>query len=73
MNAKCCFGFHRWEQSRPISVMDAFPPPFVRYERVTRHCTRCDKSQWWLPGYGGSEIGCWVDGVRKAQEREGAG
>lgn len=60
----CFLGIHKWELSRPVGVMDIFPPPTARYKNPTRECQRCGKAQWWLPGYGGSEIGCWCPGRR---------
>ena len=55
----CAIGLHDWEQSRPIGLQDGFPFAGVPYENPTRHCKRCPKHQRWLPGYGGSEWGCW--------------
>lgn len=57
---KCFFGLHKWNQSRNITILDAFPPPFLAYENPKRMCLKCGKRQKWLPGYGGSEIGCWI-------------
>lgn len=57
---KCFFGFHNWNQSRSIVAMDAFPPSFVKYVPPLRECRECGKKQRWLPGYGGSELGCWI-------------
>ncbi len=55
----CRIGWHAWVQSRPLSATDAFPLP-GHYDRPTRECLRCGRRQKWLPGYGGSEFGCWV-------------
>lgn len=52
--------FHRWQQNRPLTVLDGFPPFFIPYELVVRNCFKCNKKQRWLPGYGGSEWGCWI-------------
>jgi hypothetical protein len=61
MNLRCFFGLHKWQQSRKLHVVDAFPPPFdTEYQNPTRECEKCGKFQRWLPGYGGSEIGCWL-------------
>lgn len=60
MNWKCFFGIHDWAATRPLNVYDAFPSPFDRnYKNPKRECQRCGKRQYWLPGYGGSEIGSW--------------
>jgi len=58
----CWFGLHQWRQSRELKVVDLFPPPWLKYDRPTRYCIRCQKKEHWLPGYGGSEIGCWCPG-----------
>lgn len=57
--ALCWIGWHKWKQSHALSPIDAFPPFFIKYETPTRSCEHCKKMQRWLPGYGGSEIGCW--------------
>jgi len=59
MKLRCLLG-HKWKQSRPLTLLDSFPPSFMRYENPTRECSRCGKRQRWLPGYGGSEVGCWM-------------
>ena len=48
--------------------MDGFPPPFVPYDNPTRECVRCGKKQRWLPGYGGSEWGCWISAQPEQEE-----
>jgi len=53
-----CLLFHKWEQSRPVSVYDIMP--FGSWKTPVRYCRRCGKQEYWLPGYGGSEIGCWM-------------
>lgn len=61
MNKILCFlGFHRWAYNRKLSPIDYFPPSFIKYEPPVRTCLRCGKIQGWLPGYGGSELGCWI-------------
>ena len=55
----CFVGLHKWKQSRPLAATDCFPPSFAAYERPTRKCERCGIVHKWLPGYGGSEFGCW--------------
>lgn len=50
---------HKWKLVYN-SGFDPFPPPFVLYKNPRRECSKCGKMQQWLPGYGGSEIGCWV-------------
>ena len=57
---RCAFGVHLWDQSRELGPIDVFPPPFVKYDNPTRKCFMCGKRQRWLPGYGGSEWGCWL-------------
>lgn len=59
MNWMCWFK-HDWRQSRKLNLVDGFPPPHLSYENPIRLCARCGKIQYWLPGYGGSEWGCWL-------------
>ena len=59
MNLKCFMGLHKWKQNRELNVVDIYPPPFMKWVRPIRECEVCGKKQYWLPGYGGSEIGCW--------------
>lgn len=60
-NFLCKIGIHKWKASRGLVLYDMFPSPFdARYKTPTRKCTKCGKKQQWLPGYGGSEAGCWV-------------
>jgi hypothetical protein len=61
MSLLCCFGIHKWEQSRPRTTADIFPCPGEPYDPPIRVCARCGRAQSWLPGYGGSELGCWRD------------
>jgi hypothetical protein len=58
---RCFIGNHRWIQNRNLRPIDSFPPSFFRYKRPTRCCERCGAQQSWLPGYGGSEVGCWLN------------
>jgi len=57
----CTIGMHKWNQTRPIALIDGFPPPNVKYTPPKRTCKKCGKRERWLPGYGGSEWGCWID------------
>ena len=57
---RCWIGIHYWRQSRPIGLLDGFPPINENYKLPTRKCERCGKREEWLPGYGGSEWGCWI-------------
>ena len=60
-NFFCKIGIHKWEVSRGLVLYDMFPSPFdTKYKTPTRKCIKCGKKQQWLPGYGGSEIGCWI-------------
>lgn len=54
----CKIGFHNWESSRELNAYDAFPMA-QKWKNPTRKCTLCETEQYWLPGYGGSEIGSW--------------
>jgi hypothetical protein len=56
----CFLGFHKWDQSRPLNIQDGMPFFGVPYDVPTRHCLCCPVTQRWLPGYGGSEWGCWM-------------
>jgi len=49
---------HKWVRSQPPHITDIFPPPGS--PEITRRCSVCGKVQKWLPGYGGSEAGCWL-------------
>ncbi|HYE92102.1 MAG TPA: hypothetical protein VEA38_13830 [Terriglobales bacterium] len=68
--SRCTFGFHDWRQSREIAEYDTWPIEQA-WERPTRTCRRCGRLQWWLPGYGGSEAGCWMN-ARAVPPVEGA-
>ena len=57
---KCCIGWHAWKSSRYLRLSDTFPPSYEPYGNPARRCARCSKKQWWFPGYGGSESGCWM-------------
>lgn len=57
---KCWIGLHAWQQDRPLRTYDMWPMK-PDYETPIRTCQRCGKEQQWLPGYGGSEIGCWTN------------
>ena len=47
MHWKCWLGLHNWRMEEKAN-------------HLTRYCTRCGRQERWLPGYGGSEIGCWL-------------
>src|SRR3990167_6180821 len=64
------FCWHRWEQDRPFDGTEGFPPPNVSHSWF-RKCVRCGKAQKWLPGYGGSEWGGWIDTKRAATSNQG--
>ena len=49
---------HKWEYSRYVTILDIFPPLIENYKTPTRVCRVCSKQEYWLPGYGGSEVGC---------------
>ena len=55
----CKIGWHHWRQSRELRAIDAFPPMNLKYEAPVRVCESCSVVEQWLPGYGGSEFGCW--------------
>ena len=59
MKQLCQLGFHWWFYTRPVDSLDIFPPIFLHRALPTRKCY-CGASENWLPGYGGSEIGCWM-------------
>ena len=54
----CKIGWHHWRQDRPLRPIDAFPMD-PKYETPVRICESCGAAEKWLPGYGGSEFGCW--------------
>ena len=59
MTKLCKMGFHWWLYNRPVDALDCFPPRFMLRSLPHRQCY-CGARQRWLPGYGGSEIGCWL-------------
>jgi hypothetical protein len=60
-NLKCKIGIHKYEMSRELKVYDIYPNTYDNnYKSPTRICLNCGKKQFWLPGYGGSELGCWI-------------
>jgi len=59
----CWIGWHKWRQDRPLTVHDAFPMSST-HQTPQRRCTRCHRIEYWLPGYGGSEIGSWENAKR---------
>lgn len=59
---RCILTIHKWKLSRPLVAMDSFPPLGAKWDLPTRSCAFCGVTQKWLPGYGGSEIGCWYYG-----------
>jgi len=56
---RCRAGLHHWIHTRRLTTADWYPPPWLRYIPPERHCLWCGKQEEWLPGYGGSELGCW--------------
>ena len=62
-NLWCLIGLHKWVYSRIPTLYDIHPPLNRIYIPPTRSCSRCGKAQRWLPGYGGSEDGCWISDV----------
>jgi len=61
MNFLCKLGFHKWQNNRGFHILDIHPGFLEEYEPRKRLCQKCGKAQQWLPGYGGSEIGCWIE------------
>ena len=57
MNWRCRLGFHKWHQNKPFTPDFVFP---IGGSDWKRFCSKCGRREWWLPGYGGSEIGCWL-------------
>jgi len=53
------FCWHRWKQNIPFDGTEGSPS--VIYREWWRSCEKCGKTQRWLPGYGGSEWGCWLN------------
>lgn len=52
----CLICLHDWQQNDGTTS----PFPSGSEECAVRTCRRCEKQQEWLPGYGGSELGCWL-------------
>lgn len=52
----CRAGWHEW--SEPSGPTEMFP--LHDRPNPTRSCRHCGERQRWLPGYGGSEVGCWM-------------
>lgn len=61
MPFRCFIGIHKWKQNRKLAIYDIHPPFYMKYGSPTRECEYCGLKQEWLPGYGGSEIGCWLN------------
>ena len=57
----CKIGIHKYQQSRPLTPYDVMPFFGFVYNCPERKCKKCGKEQKWLPGYGGSELGCWIN------------
>lgn len=51
------FHLHRWKLNRLMTIMDIWP---IDEGQLIKSCACCEKHERWLPGYGGSEIGCWL-------------
>lgn len=52
----CRAGWHDWSPATgPLELFPTHAAP-----SPTRSCKHCGNEQQWLPGYGGSEIGCWT-------------
>jgi len=64
MMAWRCWIKHRWIEYAINGTTTRDPFPFNPGYKCWRKCERCSKKQRWLPGYGGSELGCW----RKSRE-----
>lgn len=60
VNFLCKLGFHRWTYDRHFHILDIRPGFVDEYKPPIRKCRKCEKKQQWLPGYGGSEVGCWI-------------
>ena len=57
----CALGIHKWKSDRPVTLYDMYPNPFDKdYKTPRAVCLRCGTRGEWLPGYGGSEPGCWM-------------
>ena len=59
---RCLLGLHKWIQNRPLYITDIFLP-VSSPQRAIRTCKFCGKKEEWLPGFGGSETGCWINHV----------
>ncbi len=57
MNIKCRIGLHDWSQNRDSHITDIHA--MFQQGELTRKCAKCGKTQYWLSGCGGSELGCW--------------
>ena len=57
---RCFLGLHHWAYTRPPDLAADIFPMDPTWEPSRRACLSCDTKQEWLPGYGGSEIGCWT-------------
>lgn len=56
---KCWIRCHgAWQYYRQQTILDIFPPPGMGPLR--RRCFWCGCKERWLPGYGGTELGCWL-------------
>jgi hypothetical protein len=55
----CSSGIHKWKYNRSFHIIDIYPGFELNWENPIRICLRCGRIERWLPGYGGSDIGCW--------------
>ncbi len=65
MSLYCYVGWHAWEQNRDLHIRDMHPGLDSFWSTPTRKCIYCGTRQKWLPGYGGSELGCWCPDKEK--------
>jgi len=56
----CKIGWHKYKQDKELHIKDIHPGFDSEWKCPTRKCIFCGYEERWLPGYGGSEIGCWL-------------
>ncbi len=60
----CFFGFHDWDQSRPLDLNDFFLTFPETLPPATRFCNKCQKQEIWTPGIGPDSAGVWLTNIK---------
>lgn len=61
----CWLSLHEWKQHAPPKNKREAKISGREWTVYTKTCLRCDRREYWLPGCGGSELGCWLFDKRR--------